>query len=174
MGRGRGERMAAHTAHVRTHPGGGAEATNTSAKQLTHSPPNCVSWSKASFAVPPWQPPVPPHLCGLGVQSKMNCSDSSSSRPVRSAQCDSSVSVEAKAQQDPHWPWFFTYVVQGGREGGREGVKFDHKPLNIYIPSRSYHIRNHHKIVLTCKLYLVISYPFLFIISIYSQLEYFC
>ena len=26
---------------------------------------------KASSAVPPWQPPVPPHLLGLGVQSRM-------------------------------------------------------------------------------------------------------
>lgn len=52
----------------------------------------------------PLQPPDPPHYKPLSTQDVNCCGDKVRSFPLLTAAWDSMVSVEAKAQQDPHYP----------------------------------------------------------------------
>lgn len=59
----------------------------------------------------PVQPPWPPQASGLGVQSRMFCSESTTSSPVAIAWADSIASAAEKDQQDPQPPWLLTGVT---------------------------------------------------------------
>ena len=78
---------------------------------------------KASGCVEPWQPPVPPHCCGLGAQSTSCCGASVRSGPPAIASADSTVSVAENAQHEPHASWFLTgvtiFVVRQSTAAGR-------------------------------------------------------
>lgn len=66
---------------------------------------------KAIYGTLPAHPPVPPH-CNPLVTQEVNCyGDSVINFPVATAAYDSIVSVELKAQHDPHAPWSFTAVT---------------------------------------------------------------
>mmetsp|Transcript_88768 Transcript_88768/g.234744 ORF Transcript_88768/g.234744 Transcript_88768/m.234744 type:complete len:233 (+) Transcript_88768:674-1372(+) len=66
--------------------------------------PLCSTYSYASSAVAPSQPPVPPHLCGFWVQA-MSCSaENRFGIPLISARAFIAW-LEAMAQQLPQSPW---------------------------------------------------------------------
>mmetsp|Transcript_105327 Transcript_105327/g.274974 ORF Transcript_105327/g.274974 Transcript_105327/m.274974 type:complete len:232 (-) Transcript_105327:390-1085(-) len=66
--------------------------------------PFCSTYSNASSAVAPSQPPVPPHLCGFWVQA-MSCSaENRFGIPLISARAFIAW-LEAMAQQLPQSPW---------------------------------------------------------------------
>jgi len=70
-------------------------------------PPLEMMYLKASSMRPPLQPWLP----WAWEQSTRFCSERETSLPVLRAWAPSSEPVVEKAQQEPHWPWFFTGVT---------------------------------------------------------------
>mmetsp|Transcript_10827 Transcript_10827/g.28961 ORF Transcript_10827/g.28961 Transcript_10827/m.28961 type:complete len:217 (-) Transcript_10827:2-652(-) len=72
--------------------------------------PALATYSKASSAVAPLQPPEPPHSLGLGVHEVICWGERDKSVPVLMAMLLSMASAAANAQQLPQSPWSFTGV----------------------------------------------------------------
>mmetsp|Transcript_33494 Transcript_33494/g.95291 ORF Transcript_33494/g.95291 Transcript_33494/m.95291 type:complete len:216 (-) Transcript_33494:335-982(-) len=69
--------------------------------------PCLAAYCMANSAVAPWQPPVPPHCRGFGVQSTICWAENLRSDWYSSAWARNAVAEET-AQQLPHGPWFAT------------------------------------------------------------------
>ena len=71
----------------------------------------------------PSQPPEPPQLFGLGMQSTSSCGASTGSVPVAMNTADSIDCVAENAQHEPQPPWSFVGVtapfVRQSTEAGR-------------------------------------------------------
>lgn len=69
------------------------------------------------------QPPCPPHAIGLGVQSRMFCSERTTSSPVAMACADSIASAALNDQQEPQPPWGGTAGQQRESQAQRTGTR---------------------------------------------------